>query len=488
MKNKLYEPRALDAGDCGRKDAKNNVAAISSTVVILLHANPAIFASLLTLSVNSKDLLTRRWYRVGDKTAREKAGQALRDAIKTRRASQRKRQRDSDGNYHDPSGQGEAHQPFSHVAHDSSSASSGDEDAASNSKCVKRARKLEEATPHQEYRPTGTIPSTNGIHSSSAIECSKSSDQVLLHNAPSERILASNFNTICNTNQNGGPIDSHVIASIKHFESQLSSELEPRPISSVAQQARCDNRNFPHFRNLSQQMTEKGGEWSREESQPSAARVGGSMSIEEQKPRLLARQTRSEESAFDLLRHLLQPEYVCQGNDIMSINDFFVSKIRNSPHLDELGVFYVAEDGPIQGLRQGGDMANSSSSFLDRIASFDSRTNTGAVVACSTDARPPEKYYYDTPRPLLQRPEQHMLPTMFGSEQFSKLGRGNGSAQCSTEYWRKFYFPEIAKSSSPALTSLPHPDSQNIDTMRVSKLEAGANQQLHSDTSDEYQW
>jgi hypothetical protein len=32
-----------------------------------------------------QDLLTRRWFRVGDKLAREKVGQALRDAIKTRR-------------------------------------------------------------------------------------------------------------------------------------------------------------------------------------------------------------------------------------------------------------------------------------------------------------------------------------------------------------------------------------------------------------------
>ena len=39
----------------------------------------------------SQDLLTRQWYRVDDKVAREKAGQALRDAFKTRRASAKRR-------------------------------------------------------------------------------------------------------------------------------------------------------------------------------------------------------------------------------------------------------------------------------------------------------------------------------------------------------------------------------------------------------------
>lgn len=34
-----------------------------------------------------KDLLTRRWFKVSDKLAREKVGQALRDAIKTRKSS-----------------------------------------------------------------------------------------------------------------------------------------------------------------------------------------------------------------------------------------------------------------------------------------------------------------------------------------------------------------------------------------------------------------
>jgi hypothetical protein len=34
-----------------------------------------------------KDLLTRRWFKVSDKLAREKVGQALRDAIKTRRST-----------------------------------------------------------------------------------------------------------------------------------------------------------------------------------------------------------------------------------------------------------------------------------------------------------------------------------------------------------------------------------------------------------------
>jgi len=38
-----------------------------------------------------KDLLTRRWFKVTDKLAREKVGQALRDAIKTRRASGKKK-------------------------------------------------------------------------------------------------------------------------------------------------------------------------------------------------------------------------------------------------------------------------------------------------------------------------------------------------------------------------------------------------------------
>mmetsp|Transcript_8044 Transcript_8044/g.12753 ORF Transcript_8044/g.12753 Transcript_8044/m.12753 type:complete len:419 (+) Transcript_8044:61-1317(+) len=37
-----------------------------------------------------KDLLTRRWFRVSDKLAREKVGQALRDAIKTHRALNKK--------------------------------------------------------------------------------------------------------------------------------------------------------------------------------------------------------------------------------------------------------------------------------------------------------------------------------------------------------------------------------------------------------------
>jgi hypothetical protein len=42
------------------------------------------------LFVSIQDLLTRRWFKVGDKHAREKVGQALRDAIKTRRVSANK--------------------------------------------------------------------------------------------------------------------------------------------------------------------------------------------------------------------------------------------------------------------------------------------------------------------------------------------------------------------------------------------------------------
>mmetsp|Transcript_65442 Transcript_65442/g.98694 ORF Transcript_65442/g.98694 Transcript_65442/m.98694 type:complete len:371 (-) Transcript_65442:84-1196(-) len=41
-----------------------------------------------------KDLLTRRWFKVDDKLAREKVGQALRDAIKTRRAADKKQSHD----------------------------------------------------------------------------------------------------------------------------------------------------------------------------------------------------------------------------------------------------------------------------------------------------------------------------------------------------------------------------------------------------------
>mmetsp|Transcript_62926 Transcript_62926/g.153207 ORF Transcript_62926/g.153207 Transcript_62926/m.153207 type:complete len:616 (+) Transcript_62926:428-2275(+) len=40
-----------------------------------------------------KDLLTRRWFRVSDKLAREKVGQALRDAIKSRRSAEKKKKK-----------------------------------------------------------------------------------------------------------------------------------------------------------------------------------------------------------------------------------------------------------------------------------------------------------------------------------------------------------------------------------------------------------
>eukprot|EP00980_Cylindrotheca_fusiformis_P015704 scaffold4529_cov121-Cylindrotheca_fusiformis.AAC.8 len=44
-----------------------------------------------------KDLLTRRWLKVSDKLAREKVGQALRDAIKIRRSKGNKKGRKSEG-------------------------------------------------------------------------------------------------------------------------------------------------------------------------------------------------------------------------------------------------------------------------------------------------------------------------------------------------------------------------------------------------------
>jgi hypothetical protein len=59
---------------------------ISLVYTIIESHKPYILAPFLSI----QDLLTRRWFKVGDKLAREKVGQALRDAIKTRRASGKK--------------------------------------------------------------------------------------------------------------------------------------------------------------------------------------------------------------------------------------------------------------------------------------------------------------------------------------------------------------------------------------------------------------
>jgi len=439
---------------------------------------------------------------VGDKIAREKAGQALRDAIKTRRASEKKRQRDQDENqYNISEGSKTQHSFYRHIDNDSSSSSSGDE-GLSTSESVKRPRTLHD-TPNEQYVAmngytneviTAASPTSlkSDTHASNTIDSTISGDVHITASSGcgSPTIVHNNFNRI-----HSDTIHSSLIGSTKLFESQLSSELEPRPISTVIESI-CGSRTLPNVRKIGHPKTNKDGDWSIDESHTNPSWTGASISIDEQKPRLLAQQTRSEESAFELLRYLLQADDSCEGNnDLSSYNHFFISTKWHSSHLDEFGFCSVAGStegpSPIRRHQPQENTAGSSTGLMSKRSPFDPDISapSSSTISLLLDHRLENENH--SIRPLLHRPEQQVIPTIFGSDQFSKMGRGGGLVDNNGGGYIGMCYPEIIKSNSPiaTATSLSHPENQDVETRIGSMLVARANQQQSDDTKTDYhQW
>lgn len=392
---------------------------------------------------NLKDLLTRRWYRVGDKIAREKAGQALRDAIKTRRATVKKRSHSHDGNYtcsSEPKPLGHGH------TYESASSSSGDE-GPSTLRIATKIRASDQSQRHDciptEIYSSKDVPGTSMKRPQSAMDGSPLDPP---SSVKPSTCISSNLKTIFNPRQDNA-MPAPLIASNTLFESQLSSELEPRPISSVVEPL-CDSRTLPNFRSFGQQqVTVNMRQWSPEECHHSPTLGKTSMSIEDQKPRLLVQQIRSEESAVELLRYLLQPDETCEGNDMLSYSHFFVSTNWRSSHLDEFGFCCVAESDRLE-------HSHSQESNRDFItASMDTGFDFHSDVRAPTSSAPSLLLDHgvdksnDASQQDFQRSCQNVLPTVFACDQFSKMGRGSGRSDSGRKY-QTSYYPDLIQSNN----------------------------------------
>jgi hypothetical protein len=172
-----------------------------------------------------KDLLTRRWYKVDDKVAREKCGQALRDMIKSRR------------------GQGTKRRPFPSNVQKHNDATSDSEDGssigskrqrldgmfASSSVAVAASRTVEQPHPSISQSP-GHAPPV-GVQ------------QPLFLSAPHpflpEHHLSSVDSTTMQATEVSGGAGSLKVSNnnsdnpilFSAFQNQLSAEFEPTPIS-----------------------------------------------------------------------------------------------------------------------------------------------------------------------------------------------------------------------------------------------------------------
>lgn len=450
----------------------------------------------------SQDLLTRQWYRVGDKVAREKAGQALRDAIKTRRAMERKRvlndSLDEKSNYYDPlciSEEQANHTFHSPINIENVSFSEHHDDGNSSMAChVKRPNHAYEMITQSQdavVRPPSHVHSNEGVVS---FHASKMDQNILGFSGEvgrphcTEFVTPDSLRSKLALNRHRG--DQSFVASLlpsKHFESEyLSGELEPRPISSVRRPFIDDSMKtqLPFGggggrANLLEQPTSDriGSMMVYTKNQKASIIVGESVTLigDDQTPQVLPQQTRStDESALhSMLTHLLQPE---TGNDISPyFRNFFVSSTNHwhSSHLDEFGFCCDIVGSEKATLQQLSDLANieeesscvGSGAIMTETSTFNmmGHSNTHSTVRFSDKTSQDHVLldkYSQAPQALLQGPEPQFLPSTFGSDQFLTMGRGGGNVESKSGYSRNCY-PDITKSNIPLLAASTLPRDTN---------------------------
>ena len=352
-------------------------------------------------------MLTWRWYKVGDKIAREKAGQALRDAIKTRRAGGKKRAYtgtkacDEDQRSGSPQ-----NNQFQQGPNDGDSSSEdGRGESSTSVGDWKRRRSADDA-----------IRRNDGVQEKAMLFHHQST------RAENERISAVSDITR-NTNVQQGtnlPVAAHQAqqsndlpasifslsmdpSNISRFERKLSSELEPRPISSL-------RPSHPRVGPTSANHTDEA--MRTRTLAHSLANDTSYTTDEDHTRRLTARQDRSEESNLKLLRYLLQePCDVERDDEPFTHNCFFVSTPR-TVHLTSL-----QEDSSQEILRPEGSYARASSWLALDYPTLPSHLQHRQ-----------DRFGRNLPANLAfpSRVEQHVIPTTIDSDHFMKMGRGTG--------------------------------------------------------------